>query len=509
VATLIFSSVLQDDGLPPQVLSGSISLAGDRLLVLSSRFQGLEDTVSSYDSGQLGWTSSLLGSLAESDPQTAAATLKGDSKLQEACLSEFDRRLERYFSSLRKDSDNFFSKLHLVYKTKYSIKDIVTGVVDALDFNLFIPVGTYISNKKNMQVRGESVQTLGSFYFHGVLYPDTSWGTNFLGRISLHLSNVPTSNAPSEGRPDYELGDFYELQTDRSMDQPIVTELGINIKEFYTWLAVKRSVFMKKSSGRLPQDATVSNTVDLYKSTVVRLYREMLNLIKVQSDSLNYASFIQYILLGAKSVQFTDPVTLPKIDPSVPIFPVCHVAYSPLTKDNTPEGLKAELDKVLDAYRSDSSVAPEEVEALIEYASALIYRLNDTEKILSSYRAHLVEILTQLEFFSEELHVHDISIHRVVDAFVSLFEVCELLTERLVPVVSTQSSRLQMLFGPTSKRVTGSVRDYVSYWKDSVLVPLQPETKITLASSPAILWARFSELSIESLTMLQRKIRGI
>ena len=498
--------------------SSHFNEVSEQLLILESRFRGLSDTVAFYDTGMLRWTSTVLSNVLQAQGAPAAADLlKRDHDLQAACLKEFRSRLTTYFESLRKESASYFDRFGLQSKGQVSVSAVVQDIVDALDINLFIPVGTYISPSKTIKGEdGKNVVTFGSFYFHSVLYADTSWSTNFLTRVSLHLSQAPLQlefalGDEASGRgveakgPDYELGDFYDVRVDPYLKKKIATDLGIDVPKFKAWLAVKRAVFYKRSSGKLPADAQIESAILLYRQTLLRLYREFARCQRLQSDACNVIALMQWATAKAKSLRLhSESVPLPPVKPQLLDFSACHIAGLPAARS---PGSAEEIQQFLDSLTAlltapDASKVP--VQQLDSFTSSLLYQLDVQTKVIASYKEHLTELLTQLELFSEELNLADLSVHRVIDAFLNLFGAVHEIFPRLARVLLAQEGKLHALLTPNGAAISAPA--YSLYWQTQMLTEVDPESHVALATSLVTLWERFSSLSLSSLNDLRKKL---
>lgn len=493
-----FSSV----GLRPDTLGISLSdehQAREVLLLLSTRYKGIEDTIAAFDAGKVFWTVPALANKSAS-PESVAALLQKDAPTRQRCSDEFRGRLTRYFMSLKRGSDDMFDRLGVRHRSAADMASVVDGIVDALDFGGFVPIGTYTSTDTELvDAQGNKLKAFSSFYFHCVLFRDPTWATNFQCRISLHLSKT-SKLLKREGldhQPvDYELGAFYDFTYDPHFKSPVDTTLGIDVNEFSEWVAMKRDAYVRKHrpDSDMPS-GTLDKALNRFKATVGRFYSEMITAVALQNDALDVLGMYLYLTASLRNAKFKeDPVALPAIIPGTLDRTSPRVSSAP-DGSKLEEDIKAYLDLLA---KADATA----VKQLVDRSNALVYRMSMFTDVYLSYQAHVREVIEQLELFSEDPTLSEVSLHKIVDAYYSLFGVLSFMFPALSSMVSSVAKKAYAI-GRGSLHVAFMEPAPAEAWSEVIRTPVPDSPGVVLGSPLKLLWARFAGVSATVLKTLR------
>jgi hypothetical protein len=469
---------------------------GSSLLILSSRFKGLEDTFNYYKTGMIRWSSPELQSMSESasSHEFIAEYLLGSNEEQERCFKTFAYRFKQYLQSLNFAAEAHYKKLGLSYRNLMSVDSLVNGVMNAMEINHFVPIGTYISKNKPSSVK--DILQFGSFYVHCVLPQDTTWSTNVQVRVSLHVSNSRNMSRddPAWAPADYELGDFFATDKDLKTGKRVETNYGIDIQSFSSWLRIKRLAYVRKRTNKVGSDQ-LDMALNQYLLSVKSLYKEMRGAIDLHRKALNLISICLYAFDALKKEKFPgDPIELPPVGGQGWPWTSGPAVVSVPGEDAPQAFLERLVAGDLDVFKS--------VDFGLESVAISLEKFGD---LFLSYQTHLREILENLEIFSSDPDLHGFSVSSLVNSYLALFGYLSPVFPQIGAQVAIIRHAASRGLGGGDPKTTYRVLPSEEFWKDNILAEVDKGSPETLATPIPFIWAKFSEVTMPQLFELQKK----
>lgn len=279
--------------------------AEEAIQISSSKFKGYDDAKEAYDNRFLTVTSPRLRSAMEVSQDYAVSALRNVDVRQE-CFDRFKQQLLNYFARMQDSAKSYVSKLGLYYGSVNTPEKLVQAISDAMDLARFVPIGTVTSSELSIRPVGgdkKSVRSVGSFYFHGVLWQDDTWATNFTARISLHLSQLDGEAANHESS-DFELGLFYDLKYDPKMEKVTEHTNYFTVTSFSNWLKIKASLFLRKHTVNKVELISRDEAIEEYRNLVRTAYKSARDDTILQSAALSLVGAVQFWAACLKKQRF-------------------------------------------------------------------------------------------------------------------------------------------------------------------------------------------------------------